>query len=87
MPTRSYKESLLRELKNPEYAAEYLTACLEESPEVFLLALRDVAEAYGDQVKLLKDSDFKQESLSSVEAILEGLGFGLSVTVKEPQVA
>lgn len=100
MRTRSYKESLLRELKDHEYAAEYLTACLEESPEVFLLALRDVAEAQGDVIQVLNEGDLSQESLRrmfsenngnprlyGIEAILEALGFRLSVTVKEPQVA
>ena len=87
MSTKSYKESLFRELKEPEYAAEYLTACLEESPDVFLLALRDVVEAYSAQVKLSDESNFSQENLSSIEAILESLGFGLSVIVKESKVA
>jgi DNA-binding phage protein len=44
--TESYKENLLDALRNPEAAADYLTACLEDSDvHVFLLALRDVAEA------------------------------------------
>jgi DNA-binding phage protein len=42
--TESYKENLLESLKDPEAAAEYLTACLDDGDvEVFLLALRDVA--------------------------------------------
>ena len=87
MPTKSYKESLLKELKDPEYAAEYLTACLEESPEVFLLGLGDVAEANGNQVKLSNENDLSRESLYSIETILEILGFGLSVIVEESKVA
>ena len=44
--TESWKEQLLESLKDPEAAASYLSACLEDGkPEVFLLALRDVAEA------------------------------------------
>jgi DNA-binding phage protein len=43
----SYKERLLESLKHPA-AAQYLTACLEDGdPEVFLPAIRDVAEARG----------------------------------------
>ena len=52
--SRPYKESLLEDLKDPKEAAEYLTAALEDgSPDVFLLALRDVAEAHG--MKLLAE--------------------------------
>ncbi len=46
--TESYRESLLESLQNPEDAAQYLNACLEdEDARVFLMALRDVAEARG----------------------------------------
>ena len=44
--SESYRESLLESLKNPDEAAEYLNACLEDDDaRVFLLALRDVADA------------------------------------------
>ncbi len=43
----NYKEGLLERLKDPEYSVAYLNACLEdEDPRVFLLALKDVIEAY-----------------------------------------
>src|SRR5262245_40013511 len=46
--TKDYRESLLEALQDPEEAAAYLTAALEEGdPAVFLLALRHVAEAKG----------------------------------------
>ena len=46
--TESYKGNLLEALKDPETAAEYLTACLDDGDvDVFLLALRDVVEAQG----------------------------------------
>lgn len=48
--TRSHYHADLRErLKDPAYAVEYLEAALEERdlPAVFLLALRNVAEARG----------------------------------------
>lgn len=42
----SYHEDLLERLRDPEYAAGYLNAVLEEGDEAaFQLALRDVAEA------------------------------------------
>lgn len=43
----SYREDLLRRLKDPELAAGYLSKSLEDDEETFLVALRDVAEAHG----------------------------------------
>ena len=45
MKTVSYKKILREKLDDPETAAEYLTACYEEGPDVFLVGLRDVVEA------------------------------------------
>ena len=43
----SYREGLRYALKNPEEAAHYLEACLEDGDiRVFLLAVRDVATAF-----------------------------------------
>lgn len=44
-----YKSDLLNRLKNPAYAVAYMNAALEErdEPGVFLLALKDIAEAHG----------------------------------------
>jgi DNA-binding phage protein len=45
----SYREDLLERLRDPEYAAGYLNAALEENDEAtFQLALQDVAEAQND---------------------------------------
>lgn len=48
---RDYQEYLIESLKDPKEAAAYLNAALEEKemPKVFLLALRNVAEARGVQ--------------------------------------
>ena len=43
--TRPYRESLLEDLQSPKEAAQYLNAAMEDSPEMFLIALKDVAEA------------------------------------------
>jgi probable addiction module antidote protein len=47
--TTSYETGLHEHLKDPSYAMEYLQAALEDDEEgadaVFLLALRDVAQA------------------------------------------
>lgn len=45
----AYQQDLIEALKNPEEAAAYLNAALEEGDkETFLLALRNVAEANGE---------------------------------------
>ncbi len=46
--SKNYQELLLASLREPEEAAEYLNAALEEGDEqLFLLALSNVAEANG----------------------------------------
>ena len=97
--SRPYKESLLEDLKDPNEAAEYLTAALEDgSPDVFLLALRDVAEAHGmkqlaEGAQLNRESMYRMLSdqgnpqLSSLTAVLHQLGLRLAVEVDEPVVA
>jgi probable addiction module antidote protein len=44
--SRSYQAGLHERLKDPEHVAAYLNAAGKESRDVFLLALRDVAEAH-----------------------------------------
>jgi probable addiction module antidote protein len=93
--TKSYVESLHRRLaEDPEEAAAYLDAALEEGdPQVFLLALRDVAEARGmgrlaEETKLNRESMYRMLSkqgnprLTSLDAVLDALGLRLGVTVK-----
>ena len=90
--TESYRESLLDSLRNPEEAAEYLNACLEDNdPRVFLLALRDVADSRGGIRALSQDARLNRESLyrmlsksgnpslDSLAAVLKALGLRLSV--------
>lgn len=48
MPIKSYHTELMKQLKKPGEAAEYLNACFEDSEEVFLLGLRNVVEARGE---------------------------------------
>jgi probable addiction module antidote protein len=48
MNSRPYNEFLLEQLKDPSFAAEFLTAAAEDDePVVFLSALRKVAEVQG----------------------------------------
>jgi probable addiction module antidote protein len=89
MPTRSYHDELLKQLKDPREAAEYLNACLEDSEEVFLLGLRDVVEARGGIGGLSRTTELNRENLyrslskkgnpklSSLSSILEAVGIQL----------
>lgn len=62
--TKKYKEHLLKSLEDPREAAAYLDACLEDDdPHVFLLALKDVAEARGGMGQLSKRSSLNRQSL------------------------
>ena len=44
--SRPYKIGLNERLRDPEHVAAYLNAAAKESQDVFMLALRDVAEAH-----------------------------------------
>ena len=90
--TKSYQKELLEDLKNPEEAAEYLNAALEDgSPEVFLLAIRNVVEARGGMKYLAVQTELNRENLYrmlsgkgnpglySLQSILEVLGLRLAV--------
>src|SRR3954453_11148167 len=62
--TDSYRETLLASLRSPDEAAHYLNACLEDGdPHVFLLALRDVADARGGIRALSEETQLNRESL------------------------
>ena len=94
--SRSYKEGLLKRLQEPQEAAAYLDAALEEGEQaVFLLALRDVAEArLGGMGELAQQSGLNRESLyrslsaqgnpelASLDKLLHAVGLRLSVEVE-----
>ncbi len=62
--TDSYRDDLLKRLKSPKYALGYLNECLKDPDEgVFLLALRDVAEAHGGFKKLATKTKLNREHL------------------------
>ena len=62
--TRRYEDVLDEDLKDPAEAAGYLNACLEDGdPEVFLLALRDVARARGGVARLAEVTELNREHL------------------------
>ena len=91
----SYQDYLIESLKNPKEAAAYLDAALEEAdPELFLLALRNVAEAQGGLLKLSKKTKLNRANLYrmlsrkgnpalfSLESLLEAFGLRLAVEVR-----
>ena len=91
--TVEYEEGLRIALTDPDEAAAYLTAALEENDqEVFLLALRDIAEARGFS-RIAQDSQLNRENLyrmlsttgnpqlSSLNALLRSVGLRLTVEV------
>jgi probable addiction module antidote protein len=95
MATADYKDGLLNRLQDPEYASEYLNEALkEDSQELFMLALRDVATAVGfanaaRKSKLNRETMYRMLSekgnpnLSSLNKLLDTFGLSLTVVKKE----
>lgn len=93
--TPDYHEDLLKRLKDPRRAENYLNAALEdEDKRVFLLALRDVAEAHGGMTKLAGLTKISREhiyrmlsqkgnpELATLKSLLNAIGFKLAVETK-----
>src|SRR5712692_3157882 len=89
----SHDEAVVRRLrKDPEFAAEYLKAALEEEdePRVLLIALRHLAEAQG-MARVAKAAGIERESLyralsahgnprlSTLVAVTRAIGLKLTV--------
>ena len=90
----SHEDAVVRELReNPEFAAEYLRAALEDDdePSVLLIALRRIAEARGGIAKVAKAAGIQRESLyralsargnprlSTLVAVTKAVGLKLTV--------
>lgn len=92
----SYQDSLLQSLSNKGEAIAYLKVALEEyeadhDTKVFMLALRNVAQAYGGISKLSEKTKLNREHLYRIlsrrgnprlitlDTVLRGLGFRLSI--------
>lgn len=90
----SHDAAIIDELRrDPEFAAEYLKAALEDTnePKVLLVVLRQLAEARGGVAKIAKAAGVKRESLyralsprgnprlSTLTAVLKAVGLKLSV--------
>ena len=95
---RSHEESLIQRLREPEYAANYLNAVLDDKgsdhKERFLLALRDVAKAYG-MTKLAGETEMAREAMyralsetgnpefETLTALLDAVGLRLAIETKK----
>jgi probable addiction module antidote protein len=92
-PSASHEESIVRRLrKNPEFAAQYLKAALEDQdePRVLLIALRHLALARG-VAKVARAAGIKRESLyralsvrgnprlSTLVAVTKAIGLRLTI--------
>jgi len=90
---RTYHEKQMQDLQDTELAEAYLNEALkDEDPRVFLLALKDVIQAQGEEMTLIaKKSKISRENLyrilskkgnpklSSIMNLLDTAGFSLSV--------
>ena len=92
--SRSYQDSLIERLRDPEEAAAYLDAALEEGDRpAFLLAIRNVIDARGGMTHMARQTGLNRENLyrvlseqgnpeiNSLEKLLKGLGLRLAVEV------
>ncbi len=90
---KDYIDDLQERLRDTKYAERYLKAALEEGDEAtFLVALRDVANARGlsqvaSAAQLNREHVYRILSakgnprLTTIQALLQALGFQLAVTV------
>jgi probable addiction module antidote protein len=65
-----YKDDLLADLADPEYAAHYVTGAYRESRGTFLIALKDVADAMFGMSKLAES--VKSNRVSLYRALSKG---------------
>lgn len=94
--TRPYREALLTSLADPVEAKLYLKAVLEDYPEGFLKALRNVAQA-NEMTKVAKAAGVKRETLyrslsdqgnptlETLRGVLSAVGLKLSLETCDPR--
>ncbi len=93
---KDFNETFTEELRDREFAAEFLRASLAEGTEAFFVALREVAKANGGMPKVASDSSLGRESLykalsengnpefKTLQQVLESLGLRFSIQTAEP---
>jgi probable addiction module antidote protein len=94
--SRDYQVSLIEALRDPKEAAAYLDAALEDGDRaVFLLAIRNVIQAFGGMTQIARHTGLNRENLyrvlseqgnpelNSLEKLLKALGLRLAVEVDQ----
>lgn len=101
MKKKAIEESLLfDDLRDPEFAAEYLEEMLlEDNVQSFLIAIRNVAKANGGMSKLSEVTELGRESMyktlsesgnpqfTTLQNILKGVGLRFSIAVDDDERA
>ena len=94
--TTNFRDDLLADLADPNEAAEYLNAAMEDSEELFLVALRDVAEA-RQMAKVAETAGVARESLyrmlgpqgnptyANLVGIFRALGLKMTIEARDPR--
>lgn len=91
MKLKDFNATFQSELQDPEFRAEYLKAALADSPEAFLVALREVTQASIGMAELAnrtgrgRESTYKALSqkgnpgFAAVQSMLDALDLELSI--------
>jgi probable addiction module antidote protein len=95
-----YHQDLLKDLKDPNYAMDFLNLALEEDDKrVFLLALKDIAEAHGGMTKLSRLTKITREHIyrmlskngnpefETLKILLDAFGFKIAIQRKKSRKA
>jgi probable addiction module antidote protein len=92
--TRHYHSWLRKQLSNPVAAANYINAAIEDSPDMLLVAVRNVAEAQK-MAKVASRAGVNRETLyrtlsedgnptlNTLHSVLEALGLEIVVKAQE----
>ena len=97
MPTKSYEELLIDELRDPDLAAEYLTVTLSKRSISSLKSaikkvvdshggisvIQEIAGLSGDEIDNLLGAE-SEIKLRPLQALLKALGLGISFYPEEP---
>ncbi|MCE5318961.1 MAG: helix-turn-helix domain-containing protein [Parachlamydia sp.] len=93
---RNFTELLDEHLKDPDFAAEFLSQALEEDFSTFLLSLKDVIRIHGNITTIAEKSKISRSTLyklfsekanpelRTIQSVLHTIGYDLCV-VKRPK--
>jgi len=96
-PAEDERANLIRRLRNRDYAAKYLSAAFGDSPDTFLMALRNVADAQKGLARLADEAGVNRENLyrtlsqqgnprlDTLWAVLKAIGLRVSMEPAGPR--